>query len=433
MSPIKSALNGYRGVEKHIFYAVAAQFFVQGVNTAFFLLLNYYMVAEGYADYEVAEVLSYRFLAVFWLAFPLGFFIKGRRLRPLFLAAVIAVPVCSHVLIWAIGAHWNGLVYAAAGAWGIAYTLMQATILPFILLNARPEKHSEAISLSFLSFSVTTAVVGSFYWIVNQVAPGIFDEKLVLQIVATLALAGVWFVLRIRVREKITEKVPLRRLWRDYDWRLIFTAVAPTIIISLGAGFTIPVINLFFLNVHGLASEHFSVLGSLTFILVAGVMIFMPLIRRSFGYRVAITLFQSLSIFALLNLALTEYYKDWPYALGVAMFFFVARQPLMNAAGPMTSELILYFVGRGNQEIIGALNASIWSGSWFLSTRIFSWLRQMEFRYVTIFLITVAFYIVGVAWYAILIRKYERRTGKNGKEGSRAKAAKRREPAEVRE
>jgi nitrate/nitrite transporter NarK len=59
--------------------------------------------------------------------------------------------------------------------------------------------------------------------------------------------------------------------------------------------------------------------------------------------------------------------------------------------------------------------------------KLFGWLRQMEFRYVSIFLITVAMYIVGVAWYAYLIRQYERE-----QEGKRAAAAQARlEPLEA--
>ena len=53
----------------------------------------------------------------------------------------------------------------------------------------------------------------------------------------------------------------------------------------------------------------------------------------------------------------------------------------MNAASPMTSELTMYYVGRRNQEIMSALTASVWSGSWFVSMKIFSWLRQMDYRY----------------------------------------------------
>jgi hypothetical protein len=121
-----------------------------------------------------------------------------------------------------------------------------------------------------------------------------------------------------------------------------------------------------------------------------------------------------MAVLALFLLATTEYYKDWYFAPYIAIFFYIIRQPLMNAAGPMTSELTMYFVGKRNQEIIAALNASIWSGSWFVSMKIFGWLRLLEFRYVTIFLITVGMYIVGVAWYAYLIQQYKKRTGETG-------------------
>jgi hypothetical protein len=409
MSPLQSVAQGYRNVPRHITYLIAAQFFVQGVNTSFFLLLNYFMAREGFADYQVAEVLSYRFLAVFALAFPIGLFIKGRRLKPFFYTATIATPLLSHVMLYAIDHHHIGLLNASTMLWGVAYTCIQVTVLPFILLNAKQEHHSEAISMSFLSFSGTICLAGLFNYVLTQIAPDFFTEQRVLQIISTIALAGAYFVSRIRVPEQLSEKVPLRKVIHGYDWKTIFRALTPTLIIAVGAGFTIPVINLFFLNVHGLPSDQFSLIGSLTFLLVASVVIFMPYIKRSFGYRIAITLFQSASVFALFTLATTEYYSDTSFALGIAIAAYVIRQPLMSAAAPMTSELTMYYVGKRNREIMSALNASIWSGSWFVSMKLFGWLRQMDFRYVSIFLITVAMYVVGVAWYAYLIRQYERK------------------------
>lgn len=408
MSPLQSVAQGYRNVPRHITNLIAAQFFVQGVNTSFFLLLNYYMAKEGFADYQVAEVLSYRFLAVFALAFPIGLFIKGRRLKPFFYTATIATPLLSHVMLFAIDHHYTGLLNMSTMLWGVAYTCMQITVLPFILLNAKPEHHSEAISMSFLSFSGTICLVGLFNYLLTQIAPGFFSEQRVLQIISTISLLGAFFVSRIRVPEQLSEKVPLRKLIHGYDWGAIFRALTPTLIIAIGAGFTIPVINLFFLNVHGLPSDQFSLIGSLTFMLVASVVVFMPYIKRSFGYRIAITLFQSASVLALFTLATTEYYSETSFALGIAVAAYVIRQPLMSAAAPMTSELTMYYVGKRNREIMSALNASVWSGSWFISMKLFGWLRQMDFRYVSIFLITVAMYVVGVAWYAHLIRQYER-------------------------
>jgi len=81
----------------------------------------------------------------------------------------------------------------------------------------------------------------------------------------------------------------------------------------------------------------------------------------------------------------------------------------MNCASPMASEVVVYYVGKRNQEIIAALNASIWNGSWLFSTTIFALLRRMEFRYVSIFLITVVLYVISIIWYWWLIREYERK------------------------
>ena len=105
-------------------------------------------------------------------------------------------------------------------------------------------------------------------------------------------------------------------------------------------------------------------------------------------------------------MASTEWYAHLPFAVGIAILFYVLRQPLMNIAGPMTSELTMYFVGKKNQELISALNASIWSGSWFFSSRIFALLRERNIQYVNIFLITAFMYILGVFWYNYLINQY---------------------------
>lgn len=413
---LRNIFRRYRHIESHVKNIIIAQFFLQSVNTAYFLLLNYYLVDAGYEDYEVAEILAYRFFAVGLLAFPMGLFIKGRNLKPFFIAATLIVPIFSNLLLFCVEYGWESLLYWTVGIWGIGYACIQITILPYIILNAKPDYHSEAISLSFLSFSVTICLVGIGNFILNYIAPDFFDERMVLTIISTLAFAGFYFVIKTNVQENISHKIPFNRILKDYDWRVIFQAIIPTTIIAIGAGFTIPVISLFFLKVHGLPSNIFSIIGAFTFLLVAGTMLFMPYIKRRFGYRIAITLFQSLAVLALFLLATTEYYSQYSFAVYVAIIFYMVRQPLMSAASPMTSELMLYYVGKRNQEIIAALNASIWAGSWFVSMKIFQWLRQMELRYVSIFLITVALYVVGVTWYAYLIRTYERRTAAEAKQ-----------------
>lgn len=387
----------------------AAQFTLQGVHVAMFLLLNYYMVKNGFEDYETVEIWAYRFAAVMVLAFPIGLYIKGRSVKPFFWLATILMPVASVSLIYAIQVGWYVLMYASAILWGVAYACMQTCVQPFILLNTKKELHSEAFSLSFLSFSSMIFVEGIIYFILSRQFPDVVNERNYLYVLGFLSVIGIYFVSKIDIKENISEKIPLRRIIYDYDWKLIFKAIIPTILMAVGAGFSIPVINLFFLNVHGVESTNFSLMGSCTYLMVAIVMLFIPYIRRRFGYQVAVTLFQTAAVISLFIMSITEYFSDWQYALGIAIFFYLIRQPLMNCASPMASEVVVYYVGKRNQEIIAALNASIWNGSWLFSTSIFAFLRRMEFRYVSIFLITVVLYVISIIWYWWLIRAYERK------------------------
>lgn len=418
---MKEILGGYRKVEKYVFYLIGAQFCLQLINSAFFILFNYFMEKEGYPDYEIAGVIAERFAAVMVLAAPLGFFIRGRKLKPFFYVACLLVPSFSLLSIYAAENHLDTLLTWAMRCWGGGFVFMQVTGLPFILLNVKREQHSEAIAMWFQMWSVTVFFAGIVHFILNGINPIFFDERNMLILFSLIGYFSFWFIYKIQIKEQTSEPLPVREssgisrafysvydLVRPYDWGLIISALIPTMIIAIGAGFTIPVINLFFLNIHGIQADTFAMMSAMTYVMVALVLPFMPYIRRRFGYGIAITLIQSLAVIALLIMATTEYYAEAGFAASIAVFFYMIRQPLMNAAGPMTSELTMYYVGERNQEMISALNASIWSGSWFVSMQIFALLRKMAYRYVTIFLITVVLYAVGVAWYAYLIYLYNK-------------------------
>jgi hypothetical protein len=225
-----------------------------------------------------------------------------------------------------------------------------------------------------------------------------------------VAFIGVYFARSLPDEEVLGSKVPIGNIHTDYDWHIIFRALIPTFMIAFGAGFTIPIINLFFYHVHHMTAENFSLMNVFAFILVTAGGFAVPEIKRMYGYKFSITVFQGLSIVALFILGTTEWYNGWHGAVIVAIVAYIIRQPLMNIAAPMTSELTMKYVGEKNREIISALTAAIWSGSWFASAQIFAILREMKMSYSNIVFITVVFYIIGVSWYYWLIRDYERIT-----------------------
>ena len=81
----------------------------------------------------------------------------------------------------------------------------------------------------------------------------------------------------------------------------------------------------------------------------------------------------------------------------------------MNLAAPMTSELTMNYVGKHNQEMLSAIMAAIWSGSWYFSSQIFRFLIDLGYAYSYIFYLTAGLYSVGVFSYYILILSYERK------------------------
>jgi len=334
---INQIFLNYKKVEKHIYYLILANLLIQLVSASYFVLVNYFFTNYGYQDFEIARIIEKRFLGVILFAFPLGLYIKGKRLKPFFYIAAVGVPTASLLLVYAVENNFPFLVNFSVFLFGFSIIFIQTTTLPFIILNSKKEVHSESIALHFQTWVAGIIIVGIFYFIMKKIIGDSFDEKNAIILFSIIGYFSVYFISKIKLEENISEKFPLKKLISYYDWDLIIKAILPTLFIAIGAGFTMPFISLFFEKVHGIDSASFSLIASLTFILVFFGMGIMPAIRKKYGYKVSILLFQGLSIVFLVLMATTELYAHLPYAAGLALLFYAFRQPLMNVAGPMTS------------------------------------------------------------------------------------------------
>ena len=77
------------------------------------------------------------------------------------------------------------------------------------------------------------------------------------------------------------KRVDIFSLHKTYDWKLIFKAISPLILISIGAGLTIPFVNLFFNSIFGFTSSDYSLLGSFTALLVFMFSLLVPTLRKN--------------------------------------------------------------------------------------------------------------------------------------------------------
>lgn len=402
-----SFLSYYKSIEGHIFNFIIAEFFLQLINAAFMTIMLIYMEKVGFIDHESASYVSFRFLGVLLFAFPLGLIIKGRKLKPIFYLSSILTPLLALVIIYAIDAQISLLLYLSLFFWGISFTGIQISALPYILRNAKPSTHTQAITLSYSTWSVAGIISGCIIFGLKNINPVLFDEKLMLQIIAVLGFIAAIFIFKIKQPEIVPE-VKKRLNLKDFDWFIILKALFPTLIIAIGAGLTIPFIGLFFFKIHQVDSDQFAILSSVATFIVFFVVLFVPVIKVKLGYKLAIPLTQLFAIVALIVLAISELI-DAKYAVIIAALAYLFRQPLMNLAGPMTSDLVMKYVGERNREMMSALTSAVWSGSWFISSIIFQVLRQQNLRYVYVFLITAVLYLFGVFMYYLLILDYEKK------------------------
>lgn len=409
---MKTIFSAYRNLEPNIKNLLFGLFFLNLINGSFFVLFNYFVLSEGYPDYVAPGFFKWRFLAVFIIAVPLGIILKGSRLRPYFLTGAFLAPTFTIATIFLIHYGYVGWAKLSIFGLGASFTLCQSTSLPYILLNAKRENHSEAISGVFITWSLGVVIIGIVSSLSSTIIPQLVNEMRLLLALGILSYGGLIFYLRVGKDENISEKVNPFSKSEGYEWGTILKVVTPTFIIAVGAGFTIPFINLFFENVHGVAYGQFSKMASATYALVVCGVFIVPTVKRRYGYEVAITLIQSLSVLSLFLLATTEWYKELAIALPLAIGFYIIRQPLMNVAGPMTSELTMYYVGKKNQELISYLNAAIWSGSWLFAAIIMERLREAQVSYSNILIFTAALYVIGVIWYYFLIKDFKRKVGR---------------------
>jgi hypothetical protein len=404
-------LRNYKTVPPLVMRVIAAEYFIQLVNASFMNLQPLYMKTEGYRDAEIADIISWRFAGVLLLAIPLGYYIKGKPVRKLFYASSIGVPLFALLIIACTHFRMHYALIAVQFLWGASFTFMQIPVLPFILRNTPVEHQTPTIALSYSTWSLAGISSAVLVWFLNSADPLLFSERNLLIGISLIAFTGMVFLRKVR-SESLYEfnAKPDGVNLNKHDWSLIAKALLPALIIATGAGLTIPFINLFFARVHLLSTDVISLWNFAAALLVAVAALFVPVIKQRIGFRLAIPLTQSFAVISLVLLATTEWYTHLHAAVAIAIGCYLLRQPLMNLAGPMTSEISMKYVGKRNQELTSALIAAIWSGSWFISTRfIFGVLRETGWPYVNIFLITAALYAVGIVLYAVLIASYNKR------------------------
>lgn len=401
---------GFKNIHRKIWNVILSEAALQLVNGALMVLLLLYLRTKGFNDSENATFFASRFLGVLAISLPFGLYIKGKPLAKYFKVASLTLPLFTLIAIYFIEQKSVWGIHISFILWGIAFSLAEIPKIPFIMRNTNQGKLSNAISLAYSTWSFGAVTSGLTIFLLSYFFPDIFDHRNCLIFIVGLSFTGAYFAFSIRDEEvpEIEHKITLRNFFGSVEWRRIGYALTPTFIIAVGAGMSVPFIPLYFNSTFNMAYDEFSGYSFIAYFLVLALILFAPSIKNKYGLKYSIPITQLLSVGCLATLAFMDIYNYWNWALVAALVAYVLRQPLMNIAQPLTTEVIMTYVGKENHEVAASLMALIWNGSFVISSNIFGILREKNVPFSGIFGITVVMYLVAIVWYQQLIVKTEK-------------------------
>ena len=141
-------LKNYKNISSGMKRIILAEFFLQLINGAFFMVFNFYLKELAFEDPFIAEIVSYRFLVVMLLAIPLGFAIPGKKLYPFFRLSAIAIPLSACLIYWACYTGNIPMIRWGMGLFGGANAVFHIMMVPFIMRNEPQGTRVEAIAFA---------------------------------------------------------------------------------------------------------------------------------------------------------------------------------------------------------------------------------------------------------------------------------------------
>ncbi|HUW71330.1 MAG TPA: MFS transporter [bacterium] len=360
------------------------------------LLFSLYLKRMDYTEAGIGAILATRALGSTLVALPASMLaarFDSRRVLPvaalLTAAAYVAQSLC------AAGAAIAAAVFMA----GAISTVFQVSSGPFFMRNSGQAERMHLFSLNG-ALSMGTGLIGSLLGgalkdgLVSLGLAEIAAYRVALVVGAAFVLAAAIPFSRI-VTDPIVQSTRIGKLRRleGIDLVLWFKLVFPGFLVGLGAGLTIPYLNLYFKNVFGLSDTAIGAAVAAGQIATFAGMAAGPAIAKRLGKPRAVFWTQMLSVPLILVLG-------WVHALPFAILAYLARQVLMNMSTPIQDNFSLELVPPERQSLMNAIKMLSWTGSWTIAARISGDLIYRN-GFATSFALTASLYALSTLCYRL--------------------------------
>jgi len=307
---------------------------------------------------------------------------------------------------------------------GLIGTVAWVAAAPFMMENSTQEERTYFFSVDW-AIMIIMGVIGNcmgglmpnllntFLGLPTGANGSPIGYRISLGISMALALTMVIPVLLIKEdrmlqRQKISDLISFRNI-RSH--RTILKFMIPTAMIGFGAGFIVPLFNLFFSLKFSASLEQIGLISSLSSITLGIGTLAAPALSKRLGRvkSIAVCEFLSMPFIMLMTLAPN---------LALASSAFITRNALMNMAGPISSTLQMELVTETERATTNGLMVMA-DGVPRALTAWVSGRMMTESDFYTPFLITTLTYFIASSLYFMFFRKAETQIAKAGSENVR--------------
>lgn len=362
-------------------------FFIGMGFSGYMLLFNLYLKAIGFPESRIGHIITFNTLGTLAMAIPASMVIRRTSIRRILLAATLVEFIGSLARVAVIN---YSFILIAGVVTGAAAVFAQVAGAPFFMRNSTPRERPYIFSIN----SAAMMMAGFFGNLAAGFLPGFIERsgiapylayRYTLMIFGGLVLAA--FLPYAMIKESNVPRSAGESFRLRSDRSLVMRLFLPNMIIGLGAGLSIPFINLYFKNALGAQTQMIGLYYSISqLFLIAGTLA-APVIAEKFGKIKTVVQSQLLSIPFLIVMGITR-------TTSFAVLSFWIRAALMNMAQPLFTNYAMERVREEEQPFTSALLTMSWTAAWGLSASIGGILIE-RFSYTIPFLSTSLLYLIA--------------------------------------
>jgi len=372
------------------------------------LLLNLYLQKLGISENDIGTILALRALGSFLIALPASLIVARLNSRLLLASTTIltGIAFAGQGIFSSFGPLATSVFFS-----GAFFSLYQVAAGPFFMKNSGTKERVHLFSLNG-ALSMGTGVLGSLFGgickesIFTLTGNEVFAYQVTLVLGALFIISAIFPFMGIRDQSDDSDgmttntgkkrRVPLGKL----NIGLFLKLLIPGFFVGMGAGLTIPYLNLYFKNSFQLDDTLIGVIFALGQVVTFLGMASGPPIALRLGKKMAIFLTQAISVPFILVLT----YLRW---LPLVVVAFLARQALMNMSSPIAENFTLEQIPPSQQHFMNACRMLNWTGSWMVSAKISGWIIS-EYGFAPSFTLTAVLYTLSSCLFWLFFIKKSR-------------------------